>query len=246
MINYDIRYRRQLIMDRFGEDGQKKLGNAKVLVIGAGGLGSPIISYLSAAGVGKLGIVDHDVIEESNLQRQIIHKTSLLNYPKVKSAERFVNELNPAVETEVFQMKLDKEKAQQLFINYDVIVDAVDNLETRKIINAVCSENAIPFVHGSISNFEGLVTTITPDASHCYNCIFPKSDFVHKGEIGVIGAIPGIIGSIQVLEVIKLIVGLPVLKDEILYYNGLTHDLRKVKINVKSCDCFSKETVKSN
>ncbi|MGR5984246.1 HesA/MoeB/ThiF family protein [Bacillus cytotoxicus] len=115
MINYDIRYRRQLIMERFGEEGQKKLGNARVLVIGAGGLGSPIISYLSATGVGKLGIVDHDVIEESNLQRQIIHKTSLLNYPKVNSAERFVNELNPAVETEVFQMKLDKEKSTTTF-----------------------------------------------------------------------------------------------------------------------------------
>jgi molybdopterin/thiamine biosynthesis adenylyltransferase/rhodanese-related sulfurtransferase len=204
------RYSRHLLIPEVGEDGQQRLLDARVLLVGAGGLGSPSSLYLAAAGVGTLGIVDADVVDESNLQRQIVHSTDRLGEPKVLSAKRTIEALNPDVRVVPFQERLTSENVDRVLADgWDVIVDGADNFPTRYLVNDASVWHGIPVVHGSIFRFEGQVTVFSPGAGPCYRCLFPQPPPPELApscaEGGVLGVLPGIIGSIQANETLKLI-----------------------------------------
>jgi molybdopterin/thiamine biosynthesis adenylyltransferase/rhodanese-related sulfurtransferase len=204
------RYSRHLLIPEVGEEGQQRLLDARVLLIGAGGLGSPASLYLAAAGVGTLGIVDADVVDESNLQRQIVHSTERLGEPKVESAKRTLEALNPDVEVVPYQERLTSENVDRILADrWDVIVDGADNFPTRYLVNDASVWSGVPVVHGSIFRFEGQVTVFQPGAGPCYRCLFPQPPPPELApscaEGGVLGVLPGIIGSIQANETLKLI-----------------------------------------
>ena len=204
------RYSRHLLIPEVGEDGQQRLLDARVLLVGAGGLGSPASLYLAAAGVGTLGIVDADVVDESNLQRQIVHATDRIGEPKVLSAKRTVEGLNPDVRVVPFQERLTSENIDRILAEgWDVILDGADNFPTRYLVNDASIWHGIPVVHGSIFRFEGQVTVFSPGAGPCYRCLFPQPPPPELApscaEGGVLGVLPGIIGSIQANETLKLI-----------------------------------------
>ena len=204
------RYSRHLLIPEVGEDGQQRLLDARVLLVGAGGLGSPASLYLAAAGVGTLGIVDADVVDESNLQRQIVHSTDRLGEPKVLSAKRTLEGLNPDVRVATFQERLTSENVERILADgWDVIVDGADNFPTRYLVNDASVWHGIPVVHGSIFRFEGQVTVFSPGEGPCYRCLFPQPPPPELApscaEGGVLGVLPGIIGSIQASEALKLI-----------------------------------------
>ena len=204
------RYSRHLLIPEVGEDGQQRLLDARVLLVGAGGLGSPALLYLAAAGVGTLGIVDADVVDESNLQRQIVHSTDRIGEPKVLSAKRTVEALNPDVRVVPFQERLTSENIERILADgWDVIVDGADNFPTRYLVNDASVWHGIPVVHGSIFRFEGQVTVFSPGEGPCYRCLFPQPPPPELApscaEGGVLGVLPGIIGSIQANEALKLI-----------------------------------------
>ena len=200
------RYSRHVIMDDVGPEGQAALLDASVLVVGAGGLGSPVLQYLAAAGIGRLGIVDDDVVERSNLQRQVIHGDSDVGRPKVDSAREFVNELNPDVTVEPHETRLTNDNAEALIADYDLVVDASDNFGTRYLVNDVCTLAGTPVSHGAIYRFEGQVTTFSGEGP-CYRCLFPEAP--PEGTVpdcstaGVLGVLPGTIGCFQATEVVK-------------------------------------------
>jgi adenylyltransferase/sulfurtransferase len=203
------RYSRHIIMDEVGPDGQQRLLDARICCIGAGGLGSPVVQYLAAAGVGTLGIVDDDVVERSNLQRQVIHGESDVGRPKVDSAADFVAEQNPDVTVERHETRLTAENVEELVADYDVVVDGSDNFETRYLVNDACTLAGVPFSHGAILKFEGQVTTFAAgDDSPCYRCIFPEAPPAGSvpscAEAGVLGVLPGTVGCIQATEAVKL------------------------------------------
>jgi molybdopterin/thiamine biosynthesis adenylyltransferase/rhodanese-related sulfurtransferase len=207
------RYSRHLLIPEVGEQGQLKLLDSKVLLVGAGGLGSPASLYLAAAGVGRLGIVDADVVDESNLQRQIIHSTEVLGEPKVESAKRTIEALNPDVEVVAYQERLTSENVERILADgWDVIVDGADNFPTRYLVNDASVWHDIPVVHGSIYRFEGQVTVFKPGAGPCYRCLFPSPPPPELApscaEGGVLGVLPGIIGSLQANEALKLALGI--------------------------------------
>jgi molybdopterin/thiamine biosynthesis adenylyltransferase/rhodanese-related sulfurtransferase len=204
------RYSRHLLIPEVGEDGQQRLLDARVLLVGAGGLGSPASLYLAAAGVGTLGIVDADVVDESNLQRQIVHSTDRLGEPKVASAKRTLEALNPDVKVVPFQERLTSENVDRILSEgWDVIVDGADNFPTRYLVNDASVWSGIPVVHGSIFRFEGQVTVFSPGVGPCYRCLFPQPPPPELApscaEGGVLGVLPGIIGSIQANETLKII-----------------------------------------
>ena len=204
------RYSRHLLIPEVGEDGQQRLLDARVLLVGAGGLGSPASLYLAAAGIGTLGIVDADVVDESNLQRQIVHATDRLGEPKVLSAKRTVEALNPDVRVVPFQERLTSENVDRILgEGWDVIVDGADNFPTRYLVNDASVWHGIPVVHGSIFRFEGQVTVFSPGVGPCYRCLFPQPPPPELApscaEGGVLGVLPGIIGSLQANETLKLI-----------------------------------------
>jgi molybdopterin/thiamine biosynthesis adenylyltransferase/rhodanese-related sulfurtransferase len=206
------RYSRHLLIPEVGEEGQQRLLDARVLLVGAGGLGSPASLYLGAAGVGTLGIVDADVVDESNLQRQIVHSTERLGEPKVLSAKRTVEALNPDVEVVPFEERLTSENVERILADgWDVIVDGADNFPTRYLVNDASVWHGIPVVHGSIFRFEGQVTVFSPGLGPCYRCLFPHPPPPELApscaEGGVLGVLPGIIGSIQANEALKIILG---------------------------------------
>ena len=206
------RYSRHLLIPEVGEEGQQRLLDARVLLVGAGGLGSPASLYLAAAGVGTLGIVDADVVDESNLQRQIVHSTDRLGEPKVESARRTLEALNPDVRVVPFQERLTSENVDRILAEgWDVIVDGADNFPTRYLVNDASVWSGIPVVHGSIFRFEGQVTVFAPGVGPCYRCLFPQPPPPELApscaEGGVLGVLPGIIGSIQANEALKLILG---------------------------------------
>jgi molybdopterin/thiamine biosynthesis adenylyltransferase/rhodanese-related sulfurtransferase len=206
------RYSRHLLIPEVGEAGQQKLLNARVLLIGAGGLGSPASLYLAAAGVGTLGIVDADVVDDSNLQRQIVHSTERLGEPKVLSAKRTLEALNPDVQVEAFEERLTSENIERILADpWDVIVDGADNFPTRYLVNDASVWHGIPVVHGSIYRFEGQATVFSPGSGPCYRCLFPAPPPPELApscaEGGVLGVLPGIVGSIQANEALKLILG---------------------------------------
>ena len=204
------RYSRHLILDGVGPEGQDRLLDAAVLVVGAGGLGSPAIQYLAAAGVGTLGVVDDDVVERSNLQRQVIHGDGDVGRPKVDSAATFVTELNPDVTVERHETRIDASNARGLVADYDVVVDCSDNFATRYVVNDVARIEGVPVAHGAIYKFEGQATTLVPNGP-CYRCLFPEppdpETATDCASTGVLGVLPGTIGCIQATEAVKLVIG---------------------------------------
>ena len=206
------RYSRHLLIPEVGEAGQQRLLDARVLLVGAGGLGSPASLYLAAAGVGTLGIVDADVVDDSNLQRQIVHSTERLGEPKVVSAQRTIEALNPDVTVLPFEERLTSENVERILAHgWDVVVDGADNFPTRYLVNDASIWHGIPVVHGSIYRFEGQVTVFAPGEGPCYRCLYPAPPPPELApscaEGGVLGVLPGIVGSLQASEALKLILG---------------------------------------
>ena len=228
------RYSRHLIMEQVGPLGQRKLLAGKVLVVGAGGLGSPVLVYLAAAGVGTLGIVDFDVVDISNLQRQIIHATSDLGRPKVESAADRIADLNPNVTVVQHAEPLTSENALAIIAQYDIVVNGADNFATRYLVNDACFLTGRPLVDGSIFLFEGQVTTFLPSEG-CYRCLYPTPPppglVPSCAEAGVLGALPGTVGAIQATEVLKLLleIGEP-LTNRLLLFDALAMEFRSVNI----------------
>jgi molybdopterin/thiamine biosynthesis adenylyltransferase/rhodanese-related sulfurtransferase len=229
------RYSRHLLIPEVGEAGQAKLLKAKVLLIGAGGLGSPAAFYLAAAGVGRIGIVDDDVVDESNLQRQILHTTDRIGMPKTESAKKTIQALNPDVAVDEHRLRLGRDNAMELFSKYDLIVDGSDNFGTRYLVNDACVILGKPNVHGSIFRFDGQATTFVPGGTRpCYRCLFPEPPPPELApscqEAGVLGVLPGIIGLIQAVEAVKLILGRgEPLVGRLLLYDALEQRFREVK-----------------
>jgi adenylyltransferase/sulfurtransferase len=207
-----LRYSRHLLIPQVGLSGQQKLKDANVLIVGTGGLGSPISLYLAAAGVGTIGLVDYDVVEDSNLQRQVIHSTKKIGIPKVASAKQYLEDLNPFVKVETFNEMLTAENVERIGQNYQIIVDGSDNFSTRYLLNDYCVFNKKTYVYGSIFRFEGQVSVFDSQHGPCYRCVFPTPPppgvVPSCGEGGVFGVLPGTVGTFQATEVIKLILGL--------------------------------------
>jgi sulfur-carrier protein adenylyltransferase/sulfurtransferase len=230
------RYSRHLLIPEVGEEGQRKLLDAKVLLVGAGGLGSPAALYLAAAGVGTLGIVDADVVDDSNLQRQVLHSTERLGLPKVESARQAIVALNPDVNVVAYETRLDKENVLEIFADYDIILDGTDNFATRYMINDACVLLNKPNAHGSIFRFEGQATTFVPYVGPCYRCLFPTPPPPELApscaEAGVLGLLPGTIGIIQATEVAKLILGIgEPLIGRLLTYDALEMEFRELRLS---------------
>ncbi|MEW5957064.1 MAG: molybdopterin-synthase adenylyltransferase MoeB [Chloroflexota bacterium] len=236
------RYSRHTIMPEVGEEGQLKLLDAKVLLIGAGGLGSPAAIYLAAAGVGTIGIVDFDVVDTSNLQRQIIHRLEDVDLPKVESAARAIAQLNPDVKVVGHKTQITSENAFEIISQYDVVINGSDNFPTRYLVNDACVLLGKPLVDGSIFRFEGQVTVYdTANGGPCYRCLYP--DPPPPGEVpscaegGVLGVLPGVIGSLQTLEAIKIILNLgDPLTGRLILFDALDNEFREMKIH-KNHDC---------
>ena len=224
------RYNRQIILPEVGTNGQEKLQNAKVLIIGIGGLGSAVLPYLAAAGIGEIGIIDDDIIDVSNLQRQVIYKTNSVGNSKVFEAAAMALSLNPSIRINAIAEKLDSKNAISLFEQYDIMVDATDNLNTKYLINDACCLTNKPFVYGSIYKFEGQVSVFNYENGPTYRCLFPEEKTVVKNcnEAGVLGVSVGIIGMFQANEVLKMVLGIgELLLGKLLVYNMLNNDQQK-------------------
>lgn len=235
------RYGRNIFLDRVGAKGQARLLDSNVLVVGAGGLGSPIIAYLAAAGVGHLDIVDPDIVERSNLQRQIIHGESDLDRSKVASAADFVADVNPDVAVETHDIELGRENIRTFLEDADFVVDSTDNFPTRFLINDACTLAEIPFSHGAVLAFSGQVTTFGVDGEPCYRCVFPEAPppgtVPDCATAGVLGVVPGTIGCIQATETLKSILGIgQSLSGRIVHYDALDLSFETVSISQAS-DC---------
>lgn len=205
------RYSRHLLLPEIGVKGQKRLKNARVLIVGTGGLGAPLALYLAAAGVGTLGLIDFDVVEESNLQRQVIHSTRDVGRPKVDSAKDRITGINPFIQVITYNTVLNSDNAMDIIRDYDIVADGTDNYATRYLVNDACVFLGIPNVYGSIFQFEGQISVFYAKHGPCYRCLYPEPPppglVPSCAEGGVLGVLPGIIGTLQAGEVIKLIVG---------------------------------------
>ncbi len=233
------RYDRQIMIRGFGEEGQEKLKRAKVFVAGGGGLGSPSSIYLAAAGVGTIRIVDHGSVELSNLNRQVLHWGEDIGRRKVASAAEKLKKLNPEVEIEAIDERITEANVSQLVAGFDLVVDAMDNLPTRYLLNKAALEKDIPFFHGAVYGFEGRAMTIIPGKTACLECVY-HSATTPGGKFPVIGVAPAVIGCIQAAEVIKYIVGIgELLTDKLLIYDGLNLQFTEFKVkkdpNCKHC-----------
>ena len=234
-----LRYSRHLIMPEVGMEGQLKLKGARVLLIGTGGLGAPLGLYLTAAGVGKIGLVDFDVVDFTNLQRQVTFGTSDVGKPKTEAAKARLSNLNPDVEIRTYETKLTSENALELFKDYDVIADGTDNFPTRYLVNDACILLGKPNVYGSIFRFEGQVTVFGMPDGPCYRCLYPEPPppglVPSCAEGGVLGVLPGIIGSLQAMETIKLILGRgDSLVGRLLLFDALTVKFRELRLRKNS------------
>ncbi len=229
------RYSRHTLLPEVGEAGQAKLLDSKVLLIGAGGLGSPAALYLAAAGVGTLGIVDFDTVDASNLQRQILHSMDRIGQAKVESARETLQALNPDVKIEPYRVRLSAENVLQIMSGYDLVLDGGDNFPTRYLVNDASLHLRIPVVHGAIFRFEGQASVFKPYDGPCYRCLFPQPPPPELApscaEAGVLGVLPGIIGSIEAMEAIKVLLGIgEPLIGKLLTYDALTQDFRQLKL----------------
>lgn len=234
-------YNRHLILNEIGEEGQQKLKQAKVLVIGAGGLGCPILQYLAAAGVGTIGIVDFDVVDQSNLQRQVLFTHDDIGKPKAEAATRRLSQLNPFVTFHTYVEALSTSNAINLFERYDIVVDGCDNFATRYLVNDAAVLTSTPVVFGSIFKFEGQVSVFNYNNGPTYRCLYPNppktNDVPNCSEIGVLGVLPGIIGCLQANEVIKIICGIgEVLSGKLLSFNAL--NMQQLLFNFKKNDAI--------
>ncbi|MDX2162843.1 MAG: molybdopterin-synthase adenylyltransferase MoeB [bacterium] len=229
------RYGRHVIMPEMGIDGQRRLKAASVLLIGTGGLGSPLALYLTAAGVGRIGLVDYDVVDDTNLQRQIVHGQSTVGMLKVESAKKRLLDLNPSVQIDVYNVPLTSENALELMQPYDVIIDGTDNFPTRYLVNDACVKLGKPNVYGSVLRFEGQLTVFYAKEGPCYRCMFPEPPppglVPNCAEAGVLGVLPGVIGTLQATEAIKLITGMgePMI-GRMLLYDALEMSFTTIRI----------------
>ena len=229
------RYSRHLIIPDVGMTGQKRLKNAKVLVVGAGGLGSPALLYLAAAGVGTLGIIDFDVVDESNLQRQVIHGQSDVGKPKAESARDSISEINPFVQVNLHEVRLDSDNAMEIFAQYDLIVDGTDNFATRYLVNDACVLLGKPYVWGSIYRFDGQASVFWAEHGPCYRCLYPEPPppgmVPSCAEGGVLGVLCATIGALQATEAVKLITGIgETLLGRLMVYDALEMTFRTIKV----------------
>ncbi|SVA34019.1 uncharacterized protein METZ01_LOCUS86873, partial [marine metagenome] len=230
------RYERHISLPEIGEKGQQKLLDSRVVIVGAGGLGSPAALYLAAAGVGTIGVVDMDTVEESNLQRQILHSTETIGENKVDSAEKTLSTLNPDVNVITYNTRLNKDNAIEIIENYDVVIDGTDNFQTRYLINDASVKTGTPVVHGSIFQYEGQITVFDPKNGPTYRDIFPEppenGTAPNCTEAGVLGVLPGIVGSIQALETIKLILDIGEgLSGRLIVFDALEMSFHEYKID---------------
>jgi len=237
------RYARHIALPQVGATGQQQLLDARVLIVGAGGLGSPAALYLAAAGIGAIGLVDDDVVELSNLQRQILHSTSDLGKPKAASGTHRILEMNPQVGVSAHQARLTAGNAIRILSGYDIVLDGTDNFATRYLINDASMHVRIPVVHGSVFRFEGQVAVFKPYETACYRCVFPEPPppglAPNCGEAGVLGVLPGVIGTMQATEVLKIILGIgQPLYGQLLTYDALDQTIHTVRL-VRNPDCPS-------
>ena len=235
------RYSRHINLKEVGIEGQEKLLNSRILIIGAGGLGSPAALYLAAAGVGTIGIVDADKVDLSNLQRQIIHTTQDIGREKVTSASETMNAINPDVKVNIYHTRADASNILDLINDYDFIIDATDNFAAKFLINDACVMAKLPFCHGGILEFKGQLMTYVPEQGPCYRCVFkepPPQDAVPTcKQAGIIGAVPGVIGSLQAMEAIKYSIGQgDLLTGRLMTYDALKMEFRTIKLP-KDCNC---------
>lgn len=235
------RYNRHIILSEIGREGQGKLSKAKVLVVGAGGLGCPVLQYLAAAGIGTIGIIDFDTVETSNLQRQILFGSSSLGQYKAIAAKNRLADLNETIAIKAYPQKLDFQNALELFEQYDVIVDTTDNLKTKYLINDACVLTNKPLVFGAIYKFQGQVSVFNYENGPTYRCAFPhypeNDTSSNSSEVGVLGVLPGIIGTMQANEVLKIILGIgKVLSGTFLYYDALSVQFTALKVKKKNLE----------
>jgi len=235
------RYARQLILEEIGEAGQIKLLQTKMLVVGTGGLGSPAASYLAAAGVGTLGVVDCDVVELSNLNRQLLHSSQDIGVQKTASAEDSLNGLNPNVMIVIHETRITSENCGEQVAGYDLVLDCTDNYETRFILNDACVAAGLPLIHGGVSRFGGQAFVVVPGHTPCYRCLFPDIPPQDPGVPGfgapILGATAGVIGTIQAMEALKWVLGIGTpLLNRILIFNGLDMTFREMKV-FRDPDC---------
>ncbi|MGY6552990.1 MAG: molybdopterin-synthase adenylyltransferase MoeB [Wenzhouxiangella sp.] len=229
------RYARQIVLPELGQAGQQRLAQARVLLIGAGGLGSPAALYLAAAGIGTLGLIDHDKVDRSNLHRQVLHRDDRVGMAKTESARRTLEALNPAIRIQAHELRLDSGNVEAIFKNYDVVLDGSDNFPTRYLVNDACVKLGLPLVYGAVQGFEGQVSVFPGSGQPCYRCLFPEppaAEFAPNcNEAGVLGVVPGIIGLLQALEVIKLVakIGEPLI-GRLLLFDGWSTRLREVRL----------------
>jgi molybdopterin/thiamine biosynthesis adenylyltransferase/rhodanese-related sulfurtransferase len=232
------RYARQLTLPGIGEAGQQKLADARILLIGAGGLGSPAAYYLAAAGVGTLGIVDHDTVDRSNLHRQILHTDDRIGMSKVESARRTLHALNPKIRIDTWEERLSSNNVEHIFNGHDLVVDGSDNFATRYLVNDACVKLGLPNVHGAVFQFEGQLSVFWPahaDDAPCYRCLYPEPPPPEQApscaEAGVMGALPGIIGTLQALEALKIVLGTGrPLVGRLLCFDGLAGEFRELRV----------------
>ncbi|MFC1521283.1 ThiF family adenylyltransferase, partial [Elusimicrobiota bacterium] len=225
--NQLLRYNRHIVLPEIGAQGQRKFLNSKVMIVGAGGLGSPLALYLGACGIGKLGIIDFDKVELTNLQRQILYKTKDIGQFKTKIVQKRISSLNPEIKINILNEKLNPANAVKLLSGYDIIADCTDNIFSRYIINDACIQLKKPFVHGSISGFEGQTSVFYPRKGPCYKCLFAEPAPYEQDLIGPIGVLPGLIGTIQATEIIKLVLG----KGKPLIGRLLLYDAMEMRFN---------------
>ena len=236
------RYARHIVLREIGGLGQKKLKDAKVLVVGAGGLGSPALLYLAAAGVGTIGIVDDDEVDNSNLQRQVIHQDHSIGVAKVFSAMEAMKAQNPFVNVKPYHRRLSEQDASALIEDYDIVLDGTDNFDTRYLVNRICVELGKPLISGALSQWEGQLSVFDPaNGAPCYQCIFPEAPAdglaPSCSEAGVIGPLPGVIGSMMAVEAVKVIAGAGApLRGELMIYDALYGESRKISLKRRS-DC---------
>jgi len=245
------RYSRHIILPEVGGSGQQKMLEARVLLLGAGGLGSPAAYYLAAAGIGNLGIVDFDQVDLSNLQRQIIHSTERIGMLKTESAKKTIQALNPDVNVTLYNEKMDSRNIMSLIKDYDYVVDGSDNFPTRYLVNDACVMKNKTLIHGSIYRFEGQVTVFKPGDGPCYRCLYPEPPppgmVPNCQEGGVLGVLAGVIGNLQVVEVLKLILGIgKPLVGKLLIYDALNTEFRSLRLRRDAnCPiCGEKPTIK--
>jgi adenylyltransferase/sulfurtransferase len=235
------RYARHIVLPGVGGAGQARLKQSSVLVVGAGGLGSPVLMYLAAAGVGRLGIVEMDLVDLSNLQRQVLFDTQALGLPKAEAAKARLASLNPHVQVEIHAHKLDSQNALSIIAPYDLVLDCTDNFPTRYLLNDACVLLNKPLVYGAIHQFEGQLSEFHHQAGPCYRCLFPRppqpGTVPNCAEAGVFGVLPGVIGSLMATEALKVLLGVgEVLSGQLLLYDGLEARFRSLKFS-RRADC---------